>query len=488
MTITDKQEMIQCYYDIAEHCQEAVFIFDEEGMIVRSNPIAAEETGYQAEIIGILISDVFPGLFTVKNNKLEWKYIDDQLETDTTAYRKNQTCYPVKAFVIRKNCRGIAGIIICSDFTEQKEAMRSAKEALSEMESAIRMKTQFMANITHELRTPVNGMKGMAENLMDTPLTTSQKETVEIIIRNCNNMAKIINDILDYSKIEAGKMTIERQKFNFRKFLDELMTFHLTKINEKGLKLIANVAADVPTYIIGDEVRLGQIINNLISNAIKFTSVGYIALEVAVNKRSSTQVELFFMVIDTGIGINDEEKEKLFKSFSQVDGSITRRFGGTGLGLSICRQLVELMGGQIRVESEKDKGSTFSFSVKVSIAKPDEGDVEGNYPLGRYEYSRKQGGNEVAYLKLEGDENLLDEHENLYTAKDSLEKLKLCVELGTWEKAEEFAGVVKNMIPESLADIRKKAFRLELTVRKENAEKSLEQAAELEALLEQELA
>ena len=482
--ITDKQDMIQCYYDIAENCKESIIIFNEAGEIIRCNAVAENETGYEGELTGRLISDIFPELFKIRaNRKLEWNIKPEQTEVDTSAYRKNQTCYPVKACLIRKDVKGIAGIIICSDYTEQKEAIWSAKEALDEMEYGIRMRTQFMANITHELRTPVNGMKGMAENLLDTTLSPSQQETVNIIIRNCNNMAKIINDILDFSKMEAGKMTIERRKFNFRKFLDELMTFHLTKINEKGLKLVANIAPDVPGYIIGDEVRLGQVINNLISNAIKFTSVGYIALEVAVNQRSSTQAELFFMVIDTGIGINETEKEKLFQSFSQVDGSITRRFGGTGLGLAICRQLVELMGGQIRVESEKDKGSTFSFSVKVTVAEPEEGEEEPAYPQGRYEYSKEESSNQVTYREIK-DDNLTDETENLYTAKDSLEKLKLCVELGTWEKAEEFSGVVKNMIPESMAEVRRKAFRLELTVRKEDHDKTLELAAELETMLE----
>ncbi len=482
--VTEKPEMIQCFHDVVSSCNEAVFIFDEDGRIAWANLAAENETGYLSALTGVMVSEIFPNLFSVNGKKLVWKSDKADIEADTTAYRINQTCYPVRARLLRRDLKEIGGIIICSDITEQKEAIRSAKEALSEMESAIRTKSQFVANITHELRTPVNGMKGMAEWLLESPLSAAQKESVELIVRNCHNMAKIINDILDYSKIEAGKLSIERQKFNFRKFLDELMTFHLTKINEKGLKLIANVGSDVPVYIISDEVRLGQIINNLISNAIKFTSVGYIALEVSVNKRSSTQVELFIMVIDTGIGMTEEEQEKLFHSFTQVDGSITRRYGGTGLGLTIAKQLVELMGGQIRVESEKDKGSTFSFSVKVSVPEHEDEEDGTEYPKGKYEYSRKKGGNEISYQKINDDE-VENEEENINTALNALEKLLLCVDLGTWEKAEEFAGVVKNMISGLDEELRKKAFRLELTVRKEDHDKTIELAGELQKLIEE---
>jgi len=472
---------LQCYYEIAAHCKEAIFIFDKAGVIVHCNTVAEEETAYQGALRGTSVCDVFPELVELKNGAAIWK--TNEKEVETSAYRKNKTCYPVRASLVVMEDEEIAGIIISTDYTEQKEAVWAAKQSLAEMEYGIRMRTQFMANITHELRTPVNGMKGMAENLLDTPLNLGQQETVNIIIRNCNNMSKIINDILDFSKIEAGKMTIERAKFNFRKFLDELLTFHLTKINEKGLKLIANIAPDVPSYIITDEVRLGQVINNLLANALKFTSVGYIALEVAVNKRTSTQVELFFMVIDTGIGIGEDEKERLFQSFSQVDGSITRRYGGTGLGLSISKQLVELMGGQIRVDSEKGKGSTFSFSIKASLAEPEEGEEEYNTPVGRFEYSKAHDGKSISYRSIGDEDAILDEEENLYTAKDALEKLRLCVDLGNWEKAEEFAGVVKNMMPDTMPELRKLAFRLELAVRKEDLDKS----GELGNLFESEL-
>jgi len=471
------------FYKVMNNSKEAYCSIDSEGRIIFGNTVAQVETEYGAEITGLRAAEIYPELVDESANTLKWKAeAVEGKDIMTSAYRKNKTCYPVVAHVLKQPSEDIAGIIVAYDYSEQKAAIARSKAAIEEMEYGIRMRTEFMANVTHELRTPVNGMKGMAENLLDTPLSPSQSETVEIIIRNCNNMSKIINDILDFSKIESGKMSIERQKFNFRQMLDSLMTFHLTKINEKGLKLIANIAPDVPTYIIGDEVRIGQIINNLIGNAIKFTSVGYIALEVTVNKKSSTQTELFIMVIDTGIGISDEERSRLFQSFQQADGSITRRFGGTGLGLSISKQLVELMGGQIRVESEKGKGSTFSFTIKVDNATLEDGEQEYSGPQGRYEYSRSTGSNSVSYKIIEEDEDILDADSNLSTARESLEKMKICVELGTWEKAEEFAGVVKNMMPDD-QELKRLAFRLELTVRKEDYDKSVELMNELEEKL-----
>ncbi len=472
------------FYTIINHSKEAYCAFDKNGKICFANTVIRKETEYGDEIEGVTADEIYPELVAISNGEIRWRVnSEDGKDIMTSAYRKNKTCYPVVAHVISGNVPGIAGIIIAYDYSEQKAAINRSKEAIEEMEYGIRMRTEFMANVTHELRTPVNGMKGMAENLLDTHLSASQQETVEIIIRNCNNMSKIINDILDFSKIESGKMSIERQKFNFRQSLDNLMTFHLNKIHEKGLKLIANIAPDVPTYIVGDEVRIGQIINNLISNAVKFTSVGYIALEVNVNQKTATQTELFVMVIDTGIGISDEERSRLFQSFQQADGSITRRFGGTGLGLSISKQLVELMGGQIRVESEKGKGSTFSFTIKVDNATLEEGEQEYAGPQGRYEYNRSMDSDAVSYRILEEDEEVLDADDNLQTAKESLEKMKICVELGTWEKAEEFAGVVKSMMPEDKQELKRLAFRLELCVRKEDYDKSVELMAELEGKL-----
>ncbi len=468
---------------LADNCREALYAIDGDGNIVAANRSAREETEFDS-FENVNISRIFPSLFSTENGKFEWlPEAVEKTDIHTSAYRKNSTCYPVVCRVVKTSFDNIRTVVIAMDYSEEKAAIARTKEAIEEMEYGIRMRTEFMANVTHELRTPVNGMKGMAENLLDTQLSPSQQESIEIIIRNCNNMSKIINDILDFSKIEAGRLTLENRKFNFRQMIDTLMTMHLQKTSEKGLKLIANIAPDVPNYIVGDEVRISQVINNLIGNAVKFTSVGYIALEVSVNNRTASGIELFVMVIDTGIGVSEEEKSKLFNAFTQADGSITRRFGGTGLGLSISKQIVELMGGTIRVESEKGKGSTFSFTITVGEAEKDSEDEEYTGPSGRFEYSRDGKDDSFMYREIDEDENLVDEQTNLFNAKDALEKMKICVELGTWEKAEGFSDTIKNMMPEGNQDLKRLAFKLELSARKEDYDQTVKLMAELEEKL-----
>ncbi len=477
--IKDNQKYLQCFFEITERSLQAVFIFDEAGKIVYGNELARTETGYGEELSDIPIYEIFPTILQYEKGKLDWLLSESDESIETSAYRKNKTCYPVKAGIIKKTEDGIGGMIFTANFTERKDGIRRLKSIMADMEESDKQRTELMANITHELRTPVNGMKGMAENLLDTSLTPIQQETVNIIIRCCNTMSKLINDILDMTKLEAGKLMLEQRRFNFKLFLDDIMAFNHVRINEKGLKLIVNVAPNIPTYLIGDELRLGQVINNLISNAIKFTSVGYIALDIVINEITETQIDLFFMVMDTGIGMNKDDLDKLFKSFSQVDGSITRRFGGTGLGLSICKSLVELMGGSIHVESEKNKGSTFSFSVHMLVAEPDTEETI-DYPSGRFVYRGKQEDKAFGSFQMLKDTNeLFDKTANLKTAREALEKLVLCSELGTWEKAEEFAGIVKNMLHENEGELWKKAFRLELSVRKEDSDKTLELAKQL---------
>ena len=345
----------------------------------------------------------------------------------------------------------------------------------------------------------------MAENLLDTVLTPSQIETVNIIIRCSNNMTKIINDLLDFSKMEAGKLALEEREFQFHKFIEETMAFHSIRIQEKGLKLVVHIASDIPNHLLGDELRLGQVINNLFSNAIKFTSVGQIDFEVVCTYQTAEEVELFFVIADTGIGISEEEKSKLFQSFSQVDGSITRRFGGTGLGLSICKQLVEMMDGSIHVDSEKGKGSTFSFSVRMKIVNQQEEEEIPAYPEGKFIYQMTSPEEDTlemgGFLENLMNSNLLvhqegpiqfmpdvleedDEAEQLQKALEIMERLMLSMEMGTWGKAENFASMIKRLL-EGRKQWKKNAFRLELAVRREDYEKAIEQARELHRLIEE---
>ncbi|MGE5389675.1 MAG: response regulator [Deltaproteobacteria bacterium] len=245
-----------------------------------------------------------------------------------------------------------------------EEALKSAKE---EAEFANYIKSAFLARMSHEIRTPLNAITGMAYLLKKTDTNVTQRIYLDNIIQASRNMLRIINDILDFSKIEAGKMDIERISFNLDKILQQVINMVSLKVEEKGIVFEFHKDPRVPVNCWGDPIRLEQILLNVTNNAVKFTNAGSVSLNVALQAVDEDLYYLDFVVCDTGIGMDEDELEKLFKPFSQGDSSITRRFGGTGLGLSIVKSLLEIMGGEIRVKSTPGQGSTFSICLPLEI-------------------------------------------------------------------------------------------------------------------------
>lgn len=362
------REGLEKFRLLAKHISDIIIFIDSTGKIIDINDAAVCVYGYtREELMNMYISDI------QRRDKEEVKSFiekarNSSLIFETINYRKDGSCFPVE---VNTKSADISGkeinISIIRDITERKRDEEELLLAKEVAEGANRAKSEFLANMSHEIRTPLNGIKGMIDLTLLTELNEDQKENMNIIKSCSNGLLNVINDILDFSKIEAGKMVIENVYFNLRNIMNNIVKSHKKQAADKKLDLEISIDESLPEMVEGDPLRLQQVLNNLIGNAIKFTEKGYVEVKAEkVKYNENGKIMVKFSVNDTGIGIAENEMDKLFKSFSQVDGSITRKYGGTGLGLAITKSLIEMMNGSINVVSQKGDGSSFYFILQMS--------------------------------------------------------------------------------------------------------------------------
>jgi PAS domain S-box-containing protein len=474
------------YYFVLDHIQECIIRYDKNGRICYCNERILELTGYtEKELIGMYVGELFKNIFEIVDNHIQLSQKYQNMEIiETVIYRKNMTCFPVELSTASMICDYGEEVYVCTavDMTRYKESIRKVEETTAQMQESMKARDAFVANVTHELRTPVNGIKGNAELLMEQEQDVQKLSYVKMILDCCTTMQGIINNILDFSKLQAGKFQIEEKPFSFYEFMSHLEKMFTTLTVRKGLRFILNVAPEIPDAVIGDELRLTQILNNLVSNAVKFTAQGYIGIEVTLNQKLDDEIELFFMVVDTGIGLSPEDKDKLFKSFSQVDASITRKFGGTGLGLSITKDLVHMMHGKVWADGEKGKGSRFSFTVRLKLQQSQQ---ENKKEVGIRRWKSANSMNNIAAeqdLMYEFGSNI-----NIRELRKYFEKLNISIDMDAWQKAEGFASILKQLTSGGSKELKRAVFKMEMSIRKADSEKAKENIRSVKEMLKVEI-
>jgi two-component system sensor histidine kinase/response regulator len=356
---------------IVESSEDSIIGTDLDGTILSWNNGAERLWGFSAsEAIGRHITILFPPdhrpdyLASLAKIRLQ-EHVE---RFDSVRIRKDGSAIDVSVILspIRNDRGELLGVsAIYRDITKNKQADTELLRAKEAAEAASRAKSGFLANMSHEIRTPMNGILGMLDVALDMELDAELRDYLETAHASANTLLVILNDILDFSKIEAGRMELEETNLSVAAVVHEAVSALAVIAHKKGLHLRHEVSADMPLVLLGDPTRLRQVLVNLVNNAIKFTGHGYVEIWAAIERVDETEAAIKFSVVDTGIGMSEEQRDVIFEAFRQADGSTTRRYGGTGLGLSISQRLVSLMGGELCVESRPGQGSTFHFTARL---------------------------------------------------------------------------------------------------------------------------
>ena len=367
------EEGLKLYREVFSRSNEAVAILDSEYHYVEQNEAYRNLLGYSDEELRQLTpAEIMGGQTFAESCGRVHQMSSHRGEAIFKTRSGKKLNVGLSAFTIL-NAAGQVGYYVClvRDITAQKRTEQERQNAREAAEAANRAKSEFLANMSHEIRTPLNGVLGMTELALNTKLTEEQREYLALVKTSGEALLTVINDILDFSKIEAGRLDINPVDFELRDALGDTLKTLALRAHEKGLELALHVAPEVPYRVKGDPTRLRQIVVNLVGNAVKFTDQGEVVLHAAVKSHTSEEFILHFTVTDTGIGIPSEKQRMIFAPFTQADSSATRRYGGTGLGLAISRQLSELMGGRLWVESKVGEGSSFHFTACFAPVTPD---------------------------------------------------------------------------------------------------------------------
>ncbi len=369
------EERLRQLSQAVEHAPASVIITDRRARIAYSNPMFTQVTGYRPdEVLGKNPSILGSGLTPYQSYRQLWKTIlaGEVWRGEFINRRKDGGLYWESAAIapVRDEHGEITHFVaVKADITAQKDAEARLRQAKEQAERGMRARSEFLAMMSHEIRTPMNGIMGMIQLLQDTDLTPTQRDYVEVVRHSSAALVTLLNDILDFSKLEAGKLTLEDEQFAPHDLVTSVVALMAPRAEEKGLRLDMRIADDVPPHLRGDSSRLRQVLLNLVGNAIKFTVQG--SVTITVSRRPGPQADtarLHIAVADTGIGVPEDARQRLFADYEQADSSVARRFGGTGLGLAICKRIVTLMGGAIGVDSQPGEGSTFWIEAALPVA------------------------------------------------------------------------------------------------------------------------